>query len=516
MRCAAVTFFRLRVELAQKKMGDHSSPLAVVVGRGAVVGELSLLGNTRIDEVSPEAWALGVRPGFTIAAARAKTADLCVRVVHARAVEEALGAISEMGLAFGATTAFAVDGESDYAQDVVFVDVTGCAHLHATAEDPEGERTLAARWQAGVRALGYKCRVAIAAGPRIASAVARWDRSGKKLEDPIVVPPGKDREVMARLPIAALPLSAEAVHWLRKLGLKTVLDLRNLPKRALGTRLGKEAELVMPLLEGEDATPLEAYVPPHVPEERAELEYGIESTEALLFVAKMLSDRMAVRLAGRCMSASRIELRLALDKGIEKKDPHAALALSLATPLYRAQEFLNVLRARIESYEITAPVVAVTLRCTELVRREGKALDLFVPEARAARILPRLSAELSAEIGEARVGILALCNSWVPGERTALVPYAKSLKLTEQYVSLVSSAPEPVRLLCQPVPYDGKLVRLFARGEAVEWWKRGVEARTWGEGWARFVAPDGVVDENPAWVEVDRFSGARAIKGWMD
>ncbi len=473
--------------------------------------ELSLLGGTRIDEVSPEAWALGVRPGFTIAAARAKTAELCVRVVRAHAVEEALGAICEMGLAFGATTAFAIDGESDYGQDVVFIDVTGCAHLHATAEDPEGERTLAARWQECVRALGYKCRVAIAEGPRIAGAVARWDRSGKKLEDPIVVPPGADRAVLERLPISALPLSDEAVHWLRKLGMKTILDLRNLPKRALGTRLGKDAELVMPLLEGEDGTPLLAYVPPHVPEERAELEYGIESTEALLFVAKTLSDRMAVRLGGRCMSASRIELRLDLDKGIlseiEKKDPHAALALSLAAPIYRAQEFLNVLRARIESYEITAPIVAVTLRCTELVRREGKALDLFVPEARAERILPRLSAELSAEVGEAQVGILALCNSWIPGERTALVPYAKSLKLKEMFVSLVSSTPEPVRLLAEPVPYEGKLVRLYARGEAIEWWKRGVEARTWAEGWT---------DESPAWVEVDRFSGARKIKGWMD
>ena len=220
------------------------------------------------------------------------------------------------------------------------------------------------------------------------------------------------------------------------------------------------------------------------------------------------------------MSASRIEHRLDLDKGIlselEKNAPHAALALSLAAPIYRAQEFLNVLRARIESYEITAPVVAVTLRCTELVRREGKALDLFVPEARAERILPRLSAELSAEIGEARVGILALCNSWVPGERTALVPYAKSLKPKELHVSLLSSAPEPVRFLAQPVPYEGKLVRLFARAEAVEWWKRGVEARTWAEGWARFVAPDGVVNESPAWVEIDRFSGSRKIKGWMD
>src|SRR4051812_244802 len=110
MRFAAVYLPWLRVELARARMplAEKSTPLAIVIARpgGAVKDERSLLGNTRLDEVSPEAHALGVRVGQTIAAARAKTAELRVRVVAMDAVTEALARVAEAGLLFGATTSF--------------------------------------------------------------------------------------------------------------------------------------------------------------------------------------------------------------------------------------------------------------------------------------------------------------------------------------------------------------------------------------------------------------------------
>src|SRR5260221_3207370 len=110
-RFAAVYLPWLRVELARARMPieERTAPLAIVIARpgGAVKDERSLLGNTRLDEMSTEARALGVRVGQTIAAARAKTSDLRVRVVAMDAVTEALARVAEAGLAFGATTPFA-------------------------------------------------------------------------------------------------------------------------------------------------------------------------------------------------------------------------------------------------------------------------------------------------------------------------------------------------------------------------------------------------------------------------
>lgn len=513
-RVAAIAFFRLRVEIARAQdPGLVGVPLAVVVARrgGAVTDERSLLGNTRIDEVSPEAWALGVRPGSTIAAARARAEELRVRVVHADAVEKTLARVSEASLAFGATVAY------DVALDAVWIDVTGCAHLHASAADAEGLCTLRDRIAERVRGLGHVARVAVATGPRIALGFARY---GTGDED------DTSDAAFAALTVRALPLSDAALDWLRKLGVRTVGELRALPRAALGTRLGAESHDALALAAGEDAAPLTPYVPEVVPEERLDLEYGVTATEPLLFVAKALCDRLAARLDGRSMSATALELVLELDRAMveEGSAARAAMPLALAAPIHHAVHLVAVLRARLESFAIEAPVRAVVLRATEIVPRVGKPLHLLEPEPRAERVLPQLTAELAADLGDDRVGVLELTDSWVPEKRTALVPLASRARrggggggggarnARRGAVDLVGEAVEPSRILSTPLPRPRAPLhapRLLARTEGVEWWRAGRRVIDHVAAWL-----DGV--EAVAWLEVDTSTGKATVRGWLD
>src|SRR4051812_42539441 len=133
MRICAVNLPELRVEVVRHGATDASrAPLAIVVAPPPL-DESKLLGNTRLDVVSQQARALGVRPGQTIAQARARAGGaLAVRVVRPEAVEGVLARLAEVALGFGATVAFGMDnGEDDSFGDVVWVDVTGCAHLFA-------------------------------------------------------------------------------------------------------------------------------------------------------------------------------------------------------------------------------------------------------------------------------------------------------------------------------------------------------------------------------------------------
>ena len=229
---------------------------------------------------------------------------------------------------------------------------------------------------------------------------------------------------MRALPIAALALDDDVTRWLVDLGLRRCGDLQKLPRRSLGTRLGARAHDVMQLLDGEDRAPLEAWRPPEVPEERVELEWGAQSVEALAFVLKTLCDRLAARLHGRAMAAARLELVLTLDRALcDGADPVSTLTAVLSAPLSRAADLLAVLRVRLEQHTLAAPALVVTLRAPELARAPGRTLDLLEPEPRATRALPRLVAELAAELGAARVGVLALSDTWSPDERTRLVPY---------------------------------------------------------------------------------------------
>ena len=580
MRIAAISLPDLHVEVVRANASANAAdvradmPLAIVVAP-APLTEAKLLGNTRLDVVSREARALGIQPGQTIAQARARASNLAVRVVRPEAVHGVLARLAEVSLAFGATVSFSfsfsgnaragagggakngkdADASTSYG-DVVWVDVTGCAHLHASRDrDPtaalgeperranDGEAILAARLASVFGGLGHTCAVAIADGPRVAAILARAAASARardrrrELEeenDPplVVVPSGKNAIALAPLPVSALPIGADDARWLAKLGVRTIGDLRALPRSALASRLGARAPFacgVLGLADGDDRAPLTSYVPPEIPEEETTLEYGVEGSEALTFVAKTLADRLATRLAGRAVAASRIELDLVLDVALLPRDERDArnarvqrIAIELPAPLSSASDLLAALRPKIERAVLRAPVLAAKLRAASLVHKPQAALSLFESQPKAERALPRLVAELAADLGEEAVGKLGLGDAWLPEERSRFVRLDVNAKATAARPRrhMLASVPEPTRILDvpMPVPRDAvKVVRHLSRLESVDWWKR-----LPGEGAHGAHGKKGVdyvhawVDEGAAWVEIDRATGVARVRGWFD
>ncbi|OJY29444.1 MAG: hypothetical protein BGO98_47170 [Myxococcales bacterium 68-20] len=582
MRVCAVSLPELRIELVRADLDPASAerPLAVVVASPPMT-EAKLLGNTRLSVVSREARALGVLPGQTIAQARARAGDLAVRVVRPDAVHDVLARLAEVGLAFGATVSFSssMDGEvvrpSSFTPgfgDIVWIDVTGCAHLHAPRSSSsifDGETILASRLAGVITSLGHTCAVAIADGPRVAAMLARaraesaaraalGSRSRRSSAsalldlEPLVVRPGDNARAIASLAVAALPLPAEDVRWLAKVGVRTIEEMRALPRAGLGARLGARARDVLSLVDGDDRAPLAPYVPPEIPEEEAELEYGIEGTQALTFVAKTLTDRLSARLQGRAVAAARLELELLLDAAMLREagssiatDPPgegrngesrvALVELDLPAPLGAASDLLAALRPKIERLVLAAPVLGAKLRAPVLVHKRAAALSLFEPQPKAERALPRLVAELVSDLGPEAVTSLVLGDSWVPEERSRLVAFEATAKSardttgssrgnTKRKRRMLASVPEPTRLLTEPRPIAREGVRVtrhLSRLESIEWWKAAPREKS-GEAngsSARRGAVDYVqawTDDGAAMLEIDRTTGAMRVRGWFD
>ena len=525
-RIAAISLSSLRLEIARQNepmLADR--PLAIVVARegSAVENEASLLGNTRIDEASHEAKYLGISAGMTIAAARAKSADLSVRVIAERAAKDALARIAELALAFGATVAF------DLETHVVWADVTGCAHIHDPDVD-RGENILANALYEKVSALGHDASVAVADGPRVAAmfskvmdVVPQDARQACALHERVlVVPREKTKDAIFALPVVALPLDDAAKHWLARLGIKTAADLAKLPRASLASRLGSQARALFSLFDASDTTPLDSYRPPETPLERVELEYGIEGGEALLFVMRTLTTRMSARLEGRALGATEITMTFDLDDAakIRGKSRRSRVdrTIVLAAPIRNAAELFAVVRARIEAAErrretFQAPILAVELAATKLSRAPSRNLDLLQTESRAARLLPQLAAELSADLGENRAGMLVLESSLDPLERVRLVPYEER----NESLSVSEDVPEPSRFLqgdaCELMTIDGP-TRLISRTAWIAWWKRPIDLesrRTTEFDWVTGYCSEA---KATAWVEIDGTTGRRILRGW--
>jgi protein ImuB len=444
MRILSLSLPRLLLELGGEGAGASTAPPGAIV-RSPEASPLTprdLQGHTRLDEVSEHAASYGVRAGQTLARAKAQYAALEVCIVHEKTIRETLERLAEGLLSFGATVAYSVEHK------VVWADVTGCAHLFG------GELNLARRAVSRIEECGHEAHAAIADGPRLAAMFAQV--AGLRGSGPFVSrAPAED---MRDLPIECLPLPEPA--FFRKLGITTVGEFRKLPKSSLGQRLGAKGADILALAAGVDRTPLLAHVPCELPVETVEFEDGVESTEALGFVLRPLCERLMVRVAGRGMALS--ELLLVVGK--------EEVPLTFPLPLTRATEVLSVLKSKLERLALGEPARLVALRTVRLSRKLERNASLFAQNDRAK--LPRILSELCLELGEERVGKLAVGNSWVLHDRSRLVPFTEASPVRDDGYPM-----EPTRIV-PPERLDGsksggetKILRHVVRTEHVEWWK---------------------------------------------
>jgi protein ImuB len=439
----------------------RSNPRAIP--RAIVLSELqsSMLEPTvRLDAVNVAARQLGVSTRQTIAQATALVEQLALHTLLPASVSQALKRVAEAAMIFGSPVSF-------QSPDTVWVEVTGSKHLFG------GERELALTLAAHVRALGHSVRVAVASGPWLAQSFARhadFDETGVFFVDASGV-----RQKSGLLPIGALPITSEAVAWFARLGLLSLEDLRKLPRAALAARLEASNERTLDLIDGRDDGVLDGYVPEELPFEEQSWDFPLESVEPLLFVLKGLSARLGARLEGRGQAAQELLLTIrydraiaalrsrggtsftegtftksaltksaptksALTKSVETEShrssaPRESGALEsleipfrLASPLAHAEDLERIVRSRLQRETLSAPSIGVRLQVTAITEAQQWQQSLDVDAGLGAalsadpRTLAVLMAELSADIGEAAIGMLEAHESHLLEKSSCFVP----------------------------------------------------------------------------------------------
>lgn len=170
-------------------------------------------------DVSTAAEALGLTPGMMLSDARAAIPDILTAKADPHGDARFLKSLLRW-----ATRASPLVARSS--NDGLFLDSSGCDHLYG------GETAMLTGLLEQLRRFGLEARGALCDTPGGAWALARYGTNG------IVVPPGMVRDALAPLPIEALRLTSTSVADCRRLGLKTVADIINLPRASLAARFG--------------------------------------------------------------------------------------------------------------------------------------------------------------------------------------------------------------------------------------------------------------------------------------
>jgi protein ImuB len=317
---------------------------------------------------------------------------------------------------------------------LVSLDITGLGRLLGTPADIAEELQRAAG-ERGVRATVVvaptrTAAMLLALSPLAPAALSRAE--GPKPEaltrDVLVVPAGRERDVVAALPLGVLrrlpvegirdqgdPRSLpadEVVTLLHRWGLRTLGDLAALPSRPLSERLGQHGVRWQRLARGEDLQPLVAGEPEAPIEETLELEWPVEGLEPLSFVLARMCEPLVERLAVRDLAAVVLRLSCRLvSRDTETRE------LQLPAPMRDPKVLRTLLLLHLESHPLSGGVDRLTLRVETAPARITQ-FSLLVRARPVPEQMATLLARLSALLGERRVGAAALVDSHRPGAFT--------------------------------------------------------------------------------------------------
>jgi protein ImuB len=508
-RVAAAVVFDLPFQVLSlsSDAGAKEGPFALVYREPSE----QIVGASLVDAVNAHAAKKGARVGMRVSEVMAISHEM--RIVHLEksAVLAALASLCEVLMAIGIAIEISPSG------DAIWIEITGTENLFG------GEEAIVHAVASCIADLGFQARVAIADGPRIAEALARFHS-----QVPFVAPRFDERDgegdgraneqpsVLAPLPLRALfqtgEDAADLLSMFAALGVLTVGDFLALPSAQLSSRLGRRAADILSLVRGIDLRPLVPFSLPETLTERVDFEDGVDTAGQLVFVANHMASRLSLRLGGRGQSCHRMHIAIAYDRTMlacalgrpyerDRVDGALGVDIDLPAPLHRESDLFRTIKAKLENLTLAAPCVSFAVMLSRIVDIPKVQLDLSRDTSVNPDALPALLSELSAEIGPECLGVLRIESDHCPEARSRLVPLHDVHAHSPSRASLVL---EPTRLLAKPIclgdiwPLSGKLV--FAGREAFDvqnvafdrrigplhWWTDTTEQRDYYRVWLSF------------------------------
>ena len=454
MLWACILLPQLAMDGVLRNRADADEPLALVSGTPQ---------RRVLQAVNPAARALGLKPGQSLMAAQALTRAFATADYDQASIERWQQFLAAWAYGFSSQVSL------HYPRCLLFEVQSSLALLGPWDR-------LEARLRAELQALGFRHRITLAPNPAAARALANV-HDGLAVTDSTSL-----HQVLAELPVERLGLPRDVTTALTRMGLHTFRQLLALPRDDLARRFPAEALKHLDTLLERRPLGLDFYRPPDRFDTRVELNFEVESTQALLFPLRRLTADLAAYLAGRDSGVQHFTLYL----------EHRALADSqLPVGLLSAERdpamLFELTRGRLEQLQLPAPVLAVRLLAHQLPAFVPEHRELF--DERPQQSLPweQLRERLRARLGDDAVqGLSARADhrpecAWRP-------------QTTARREALPATGLRPGWLLAESKPLYEASLRILAGPERIEsgWWDGGdmrrdyylVETRAGQRGWA--------------------------------
>ena len=242
---------------------------------------------------------------------------------------------------------------------------------------------------------------------RITAILAAKTQSGA------VVPPGKEGDFLASLPVNLLSLAipesdCKLLSTFSQWGIRTLGKLAALPERELVARLGQTGLRLQKMARGQDTEPFQSYVEELHFEESQELEWTLDSLESLTFILGRILEQLCARLQSYGLAIDSLHLVLQLDNRTFYKR-----TLQVAFPTRNPKLLLSLLRLDLQSHPPDSGIVGVSLQAIPAPPRLIQH-SLLEPPLPNPEEISRTLARLTALFGKSNIGSPALVDTHRP------------------------------------------------------------------------------------------------------
>lgn len=455
MLWACILLPQLALDSVLRERDDADTPLVLIGGPTQ---------RRVLQAVNPAAAALGLRAGQTLTAARALADGFTCVEVDAAHIEQLQQLLAAWAYRFSAQVSL-------HYPRALLLEVGSSLQLFGPWPAFE------ARLRQELGELGLRQRIVLASNPVAARMLAN-------AHDGLAVACAEDtRAALARLPIERVGLPRDAAEAFARMGLRQLGQVLALPRDALAKRFAAQVQLHLDQLLGLRKLALDFYQPPDRFETRLELNFDVESHQALLFPLRRMLGDLAAFLAGRDCGVQRFSLHLEHAEG-----PDTVLKVGLLAAERDAGMLFELSRGRLEPLRIPAPVRNLRLVADDLPPFVPQHQALFDSRAQQAQPWEQLRERLRARLGDEAVkGLRAEADhrpecAWQRAEQGA------------QGSLPVAPGSRPGWLLPTPQALDEAGHRLLGHAERIEsgWWDGGdvrrdyyrIETREGLRGWA--------------------------------
>lgn len=467
MRWVCILFPQLALDAVLRQRPDPEQPLALLTGPAQ---------RRVLQAVNASARALGLRPGQSMTAAQALSKGFVTAEYDSAEIEHWQQFLAAWAYRFSSQVSV------HYPRAVVF-EIESSLGLFGDWSQFE------ARLRNELAELGFRHRIVAAPNPAAARILAN-------AYDGLVVPDDRAlQQYLGQLPVDRIGLEPNVATALTRMGLRTLNQVQALPRQSLARRFEVQVLKHLDTLLGARRLALAFYLPPDRFDVRIELNFDVQSHQALLFPLRRLTGDLSAFLCGRDSGVQRFDLHL----------EHAGLADTvIKVGLLSAERdpamLFELARGRLEQVQVAAPVRGFRLRAEDLPTFIPQFQELFDDRPQQSLPWEQLRERLRARLGDEAVQGLRFQADHRP-------ECAWQAKVDNQRNEVLSGVQRPGWLLTEPQAVHEHSTRILMGPERIEsgWWDGGdvrrdyylIETRTGQQGWAyRAVGEDG-----PLWLQ---------------